>query len=69
MPSDVLNLPVFASLQEIKERHRSLSLIFHPDKHHDPKVRDAAVKKFLEIQKAYEGSLNVFLEETGSNVR
>ncbi|KAJ8519787.1 hypothetical protein ONZ45_g3330 [Pleurotus djamor] len=51
----VLNLPQWATQTEIKERHRALSLVFHPDKQHDENAKEVANKKFLEIQKAYEG--------------
>lgn len=50
----VLNLSKSASSAEINERHRSLSLVFHPDKQRDDESKEAATKKFLEIQKAYQ---------------
>jgi len=46
---------VTASANEIKERYRTLSVIFHPDKQHDEQKKDTAAMEFLEIQKAYEG--------------
>ncbi|KAH9477784.1 DnaJ-like protein subfamily C member 11-like protein [Psilocybe cubensis] len=52
----VLNLSKNASQAEINERHRSLSLIFHPDKQVDTTLKVTATKEFLEIQKAYQGS-------------
>lgn len=52
--SAVLNVPRSASQNEIRERYRALSVIFHPDKQSEPTTRDTASKKFLEIQKAYE---------------
>ncbi|KAF9041282.1 hypothetical protein BJ165DRAFT_1350049 [Panaeolus papilionaceus] len=53
--SAVLNLNKGASLAEVNERYRSLSLIFHPDKQHDdPLKKEVATKEFLEIQKAYQ---------------
>ena len=55
--SAVLNVPKDASQAEINERHRALSLIFHPDKLHGepPELKETATKEFLEIQKAYQG--------------
>ena len=53
--SSVLNLPKAASNAEINERHRALSLIFHPDKQLDPNSKEVATRTFLEIQKAYQG--------------
>lgn len=50
----VLNLPKSASPQEIRDRYKHLSLIFHPDKQHDPYKKETATVKYLEIQKAYE---------------
>ncbi|OCH93953.1 DnaJ-domain-containing protein [Obba rivulosa] len=50
----VLNLPPTASDQEVRDRYRQLSVIFHPDKQHDETTKDTATKRFLEIQKAYE---------------
>ncbi|VDC07489.1 unnamed protein product [Peniophora sp. CBMAI 1063] len=56
----VLNLPRTASDNEIRERYRSLSLVFHPDKQRDDKTRETAARRFLEIQKAYEVLSNHF---------
>jgi preprotein translocase subunit Sec63 len=55
--SAVLNVPRDAPQAEINERHRALSLIFHPDKLHGepPEVKEVATEEFLEIQKAYQG--------------
>lgn len=53
--SSVLNVPKTASQNDIRERHRALSVIFHPDKQHDESKRDTASQNFLAIQKAYEG--------------
>jgi len=58
--STVLNLPTSASHNEIRERYRSLSMIFHPDKQHgDANKKEIAAKRFLEIQKAYEGMFSL----------
>jgi DnaJ family protein C protein 11 len=51
----VLNVPVTASANEIRERYRALSVILHPDKQHNDRTKDAATMEFLELQKAYEG--------------
>ena len=53
--SSTLNLPRSASQNEIRERYRALSVTFHPDKQHDESIRATASKKFLDVQKAYEG--------------
>ncbi|GJE93752.1 DnaJ and DUF3395 domain-containing protein [Phanerochaete sordida] len=50
----VLNLPTTATKEEIRERYRQLSLVFHPDKQHGKPTQETALKRFLEVQKAYE---------------
>ncbi|KAF7350430.1 J domain-containing protein [Mycena venus] len=57
----ILNVSKFATDAEIHERHRSLSLIFHPDKHHSEDSKNLATEKFLEVQKAYEVLSDPFL--------
>ena len=57
--SAVLNLPKEATQAEINDRHRSLSLVFHPDKQTDEQLKAAATKEFLEIQKAYQGQYQI----------
>ncbi|KAK2461004.1 hypothetical protein APHAL10511_006945 [Amanita phalloides] len=59
----VLNLHRAASQNEINERHRALSLIFHPDKQQDPRAKEIATRTFLEIQKAYQVLSDTFLRE------
>ncbi|RDB30274.1 DnaJ subfamily C member 11 [Hypsizygus marmoreus] len=59
----VLNLNRAASQSEINERHRALSLIFHPDKQQDEAAKVIATKKFLEIQKAYQVLSDPFLRQ------
>ncbi|KAF8735635.1 hypothetical protein AX14_001756 [Amanita brunnescens Koide BX004] len=59
----VLNLHKAASQSEINERHRSLSLIFHPDKQQDVKAKEVATRTFLDIQKAYQVLSDPFLRE------
>ncbi len=46
----VLDIPVNASLSEIKKAYRRLALVFHPDKHPDPVI---SIPKFNEIKEAY----------------
>jgi DnaJ family protein C protein 11 len=53
--SSVLNLPETASSEEVRERYRALSVLFHPDKQREESTKITASKRFLEIQKAYEG--------------
>ncbi|TFK41618.1 hypothetical protein BDQ12DRAFT_710665 [Crucibulum laeve] len=59
----VLNLPKTASQEEIHERYRSLSLLFHPDKQQDPERSEIALKTFLNVQKAYEVLSDPFLRQ------
>lgn len=59
----VLNLHKAASQNEINERYRALSLIFHPDKQQDPGSKEVATRTFLEIQKAYQVLSDPFLRE------
>lgn len=51
---DVLNLPRTANTTDIRESHRRLSRLFHPDKHSTASTRDKADPKFQEIQHAFE---------------
>jgi len=57
----VLNLPDTASAEEVRERYRALSVLFHPDKQRDDSTKKTASKRFLEIQKAYEVLSDPFL--------
>ncbi|KAH9171068.1 hypothetical protein EDB89DRAFT_1192482 [Lactarius sanguifluus] len=50
----VLNLPDTASAEDVRERYKALSVLFHPDKQREERTKDTASKRFLEIQKAYE---------------
>lgn len=36
-------------------------MIFHPDKQLEDRTRETASKKFLDIQKAYEGEYRMYL--------
>lgn len=51
---DVLNLSPTASVTEIRESHRRLSRLFHPDKHTSSLARSRADPRFQEIQYAFE---------------
>ncbi|KAI0249743.1 hypothetical protein BJV78DRAFT_1224510 [Lactifluus subvellereus] len=57
----VLNLPDAASAEEVRERYRTLSVLFHPDKQREETIKDTASKRFLEVQKAYEVLSDPFL--------
>ncbi|KAF9027977.1 hypothetical protein CPC16_008198 [Podila verticillata] len=50
----VLNLSKTASEEEIKDSYKRLSRVFHPDKHSDPALKEAAETKFHIINKAFE---------------
>ncbi|KAI0340380.1 DnaJ-domain-containing protein [Trametopsis cervina] len=50
----VLNLPVTASAEDVRDRYKQLSLILHPDKQRDERLKDIASEKFMLIQKAYQ---------------
>ncbi|KAF9916096.1 hypothetical protein BX616_004629 [Lobosporangium transversale] len=50
----VLNLSKTASEEDIKDSYKRLSRIFHPDKHSDPALKQAAETKFHVINKAFE---------------
>ncbi|XP_077189302.1 sterile alpha motif domain-containing protein 13 isoform X1 [Paroedura picta] len=49
---DILGVQRNASVDDIKRAYRKLALKVHPDK--NPKDRDAAEKKFIEISRAYD---------------
>lgn len=51
---NVLNLSPDASESEIRESHRRLSRLFHPDKHASATARAQADPRFQEIQHAFE---------------
>ncbi|KAG9311685.1 hypothetical protein JVU11DRAFT_7922 [Chiua virens] len=61
----VLNLPPTASQNEIRERYKALSVIFHPDKQqqHGEHTEDTVASTFLDIQKAYEVLSDPFLRQ------
>ena len=63
----MLNLPVHATEADIKERHRALSLLFHPDKQHDEKLKGYAKERFLDVQTAYESKTGCGFERTAKD--
>ncbi len=59
----VLDLPITASLAEVKEAHRFLVQTFHEDKYPvDSPMRVKAMEKMIEINDAYH-KLKIFFEE------
>ncbi|EIW77239.1 hypothetical protein CONPUDRAFT_168228 [Coniophora puteana RWD-64-598 SS2] len=57
----VLNVPACVSDTELRDRYKALSIQFHPDKHHDPRTKEAASQHFLDIQRAYSVLSDPFL--------
>ncbi|KAJ1679256.1 hypothetical protein EV182_002420, partial [Spiromyces aspiralis] len=53
----LLNVSRDATDDDIKEAHRRLSRLFHPDKHADPGMHSDAQEQFQRIQRAYEGKV------------
>lgn len=51
---EILNVSKTATESEIRESHRRLSRLFHPDKHSSTSIRDKADPRFQEIQYAFE---------------
>ena len=47
---EILGVKKNSSTDEIKKKYRALALIYHPDKHNDPKKTEF----FQQIQEAYE---------------
>ncbi|KAI7815884.1 hypothetical protein BC939DRAFT_471125 [Gamsiella multidivaricata] len=50
----VLNVSKTASEEEIKEAYKRMSRVFHPDKHTDAILKDAAETKFQVLTRAFE---------------
>uniref|UniRef100_V5E4U1 J domain-containing protein n=1 Tax=Kalmanozyma brasiliensis (strain GHG001) TaxID=1365824 RepID=V5E4U1_KALBG len=50
----ILNVPLTATPDAIKDAYRSLAIAFHPDKHSDPTRKRAAESRFRDVQRAYE---------------
>ncbi|KXN89143.1 Chaperone protein dnaJ 13, partial [Leucoagaricus sp. SymC.cos] len=59
----ILNLNKGATQNEVHERYRTLSLVFHPDRQHDDQAKAIATRNFLRIQKAYQVLSDPFLRE------
>lgn len=70
LSSAVLDLPAFSSEADIRDRYRALSLIFHPDRQrdHNERKKEIATARFLEIQFAYEGTMNIVSTSLITNV-
>ena len=49
-----LNLTESASQEEITSQYRKLARVWHPDRHKDPKTKEEAAERFMEISQAYE---------------
>ncbi|KAL5006112.1 hypothetical protein ScPMuIL_017270 [Solemya velum] len=54
-----LGLSKKASMEEIKQTYRKLSRQYHPDKQRADDNKEESLKKFMEIQKAYETLSNI----------
>jgi len=51
----VLNVGREASPEELKASFRRLCVLYHPDKHQRPELKEAALAIFPRVQKAYAG--------------
>lgn len=53
---DVLGVSYNASMEEIKQTYRMMSLQYHPDKHAalDPHIRALTAEKFTQVKQAYD---------------
>jgi len=54
----LLGVPVGSSKEDVKKAYRKLAVLWHPDKHPEGPQREAASKKFMEIQTAYDSLMN-----------
>jgi curved DNA-binding protein CbpA len=66
---DILQVPPYATLQEIKQAYRRLAMMYHPDKTKNDPYADA---KYAEIREAYEvlsnpGKKEAYLQERWYN--
>ncbi|KAG8733748.1 hypothetical protein FRC11_003095 [Ceratobasidium sp. 423] len=50
----LLNLPKNATVEEIRERYKSLAVTLHPDKVHDEAHKEAMTAKFAQVKRACE---------------
>lgn len=63
----VLGLKTSATQEEITSAYRKLSRKWHPDKHKDPKEKQKAQERFIEIQGAYSVLSNIKTQRTKRN--
>lgn len=61
---DCLEVHLGASKEECKKAYRKLAVRWHPDKHPEGPQREAASKRFLEIQQAYNSLMTTDEEQT-----
>ena len=61
---ECLEVPLGAPKDECKKAYRKLAVRWHPDKHPEGPQREAAAKKFLEIQQAYNSLMTTDEEQT-----
>mmetsp|Transcript_41176 Transcript_41176/g.65979 ORF Transcript_41176/g.65979 Transcript_41176/m.65979 type:complete len:188 (-) Transcript_41176:41-604(-) len=61
---DCLEVALGASKDECKKAYRKLAVRWHPDKHREGPQRDAASKRFLDIQQAYNSLMSTDEEAT-----
>ncbi|CAE6399326.1 unnamed protein product [Rhizoctonia solani] len=50
----LFNLPKSATVEEIRDRYKSLAVSLHPDKVHDESHKDTMAAKFAQVKRAYE---------------
>ncbi|KAJ2502260.1 hypothetical protein GGH96_001195 [Coemansia sp. RSA 1972] len=50
----ILNVSRHASAEQVRDSYKRLSLLFHPDRHHDAESREWAHRQFNIINRAYE---------------
>ncbi|KAJ2413074.1 hypothetical protein GGF47_005959, partial [Coemansia sp. RSA 2524] len=50
----ILNVSRHASTEQVRDSYKRLSLLFHPDRHHDAESREWAHRQFNIINHAYE---------------
>ena len=51
-----------ATQDELKAAYRRLCMIYHPDKHRDPELKQQAEQLFNLVHQAYEGKASLWLE-------
>ena len=64
-PYQTLDIDPSASWEEVRSAYRDLVQLYHPDKHtnHSPSVQKRAVKKFTEVNQAYENIKLIYEKE------